>query len=181
MPTLRPIVLALSLSAVPLAAQVTGVPGINDYTINGLVSGSTSCTPICIPGPATLTLSVSTAVGNAACIVFNTCPCTPCAFPWPTNACVPAIPPALSPPCSGATNQSIDMLLGGNCLIAFSAFVFANTAGIASLTITVPGFSTGPCTAVFSTQAVVFDFCGAGGPPIGPGPFVTTQGYSIAF
>ena len=169
------------LLAAPLFAQVTGVAGINDYTINGLVPGSTSCTPLCVPGPTTLTLAVSAAPNSAACIVFNTCPCTPCAFPWPPNACVPPIPPALSPPCSGATNQSIDMMLGGNCLIVFSAFVFTNSAGVASLTLAVPGFTTGPCSAVFSTQAVVFDLCGGGGPPVGPGPFVTTQGYSIAF
>jgi hypothetical protein len=74
------------------------------------------------------------------------------------------------------------MLIGGPCPILFTAFVITNAAGIASVTITIPPLSTLPCTmAPLSTQAVVLDPCGVGGPPAGPGPFVLTQGYSIRF
>jgi hypothetical protein len=53
------------------------------------------------------------------------------------------------------------------------------------MTINVPLLSPGtvPCTALssFSTQAVVLDLCGVGGPPVGPGPFVLTQAYDVGF
>jgi len=166
----------------PAPAQVTGVPGINDYTINGLGSGGTSCIPLCIPSPTTLTLVVNTVPGNAVIVFFSDCPCRGCSFPWLPNACVPPIPPALAPPCSGLTNQSIDIFFGvPGCTIVFSQFLFANAAGVASLVLPVPPFGSVPCSALFSTQSLVFDLCGTGGSPPGPGPFVLTQAYSIAF
>lgn len=180
----RPILPLLFVAAsiiTTATAQVTGVPGINDYTLNGLVSGSTSCTPLCIPSPVPLTMTVNTAPGNGVMIFFTDCPCRSCAFPWPPNTCFPGIPPAPTPPCNGATNQSLDLFVAAPCVIIYSAFLVANAAGIASQTVLVPGFTTGPCGALFTTQAIVIDPCGNGGFPIGPGPFVMTQAYNIAF
>jgi hypothetical protein len=182
MPTRLSLCLLAALAATPARAQTTGVVGRNDYTINGLTSGSTSCTSLCFPSPATLVLSVTTTPGNPVIVVWNACPCRPCVSPWLPNACVPAIPPAASPPCSSTTNQSLDMLIAAPCPILFSAFLLTNTAGVASLTLTIPPLSTLPCTMPpISTQAVVIDPCGTGGPPPGPGPFVLTQGYSVRF
>ena len=175
--------LLFALLAASAAAQVTGVPGINDYTINGFVSGSTSCTPMCFPtGGIVLNLNVSTAPGNPVLVLFSDCPCRGCSFPWFPNTCTPAIPPAFMPPCNSTTNQSIDIfLLATPCSIVWSQFLFANAAGQANLILPVPTFTTPPCTQVLSTQAVVFDVCGTGGNPPGPGPFVMTQAYSVAF
>jgi hypothetical protein len=174
--------LLAALASFPARAQTTGVAGRNDYTINGSTPGSTSCPLLCFPSPATLNLWVTTVPGNPVIVIWNGCPCRPCVTPWPPNGCVPPIPPATFPPCSSTTNQSIDMLIAAPCPILFSAFLLANSAGLASMTLTIPLLSTPPCTMPpISTQAVVIDPCGVGGPPAGPGPFVLTQAYSVRF
>jgi hypothetical protein len=173
--------LLTALLASPAPAQTTGVAGINDYTINGLTAGSTSCPNLCFPAPTVLTLSVSTAPGNPVMMFFTPCACRVCSVAWFANGCLPLIPPALTPPCNGTTNQSLDMALSIGCPIVYSAFLIADAAGIANLTLSVPTFGTAPCAATFSTQAVVFDVCGTGGNPVGPGPFVLTQAYTVNF
>ncbi len=176
---------ALALACAGSAvAQVTGVPGINDYTLNGLVSGSQSCTSLCFPSPTTLTMAVNTTPGAPVIVYWTTCPCRGCSVPWPPNACAPGIPLGFLPGCT-ATNQSIDFFPAAGCAVVFSATLIANAAGIASLTVTVPLLSGGtvPCSpnVRLSTQAVVLDLCGVGGPPVGPGPFVLTQAYDVGF
>ncbi|MGE3171631.1 MAG: hypothetical protein AB7O97_03335 [Planctomycetota bacterium] len=178
---LLPVVFAVTAG---LAAQTTGVPGINDYTLNGLTSGSQSCTQLCFPSPVTLTMSVQTVPGAFVVILWTSCPCRGCVAPWPPNACAPAIPLGTLPACS-ATNQSLDIFFNTGCATVFSTTLVANAAGVASLTVSVPLIAAGtvPCTPLtsLSTQAVVFDLCGVGGPPIGPGPFVLTQAYDVGF
>ena len=173
-------VLALALGST-LTAQVTGVPFMNDYTLNGLTSGSQSCTPLCFPSPVTLTMTVTTPPGAFVVVFWMNCPCNGCALPWPPNACTPAIPNGIG--ACATTNQSIDLNLV--CTVIFNPVMTANSAGFASMTISVPLLSPGivPCTAfsTFSTQAVVLDLCGVGGPPVGPGPFVLTQAYDVGF
>ena len=177
--------LTLLLTGARANAQVTGVPGINDYTLNGSTSGSTSCTTLCMPAPLNLTMAVST-VPNAPVVVFWTdCPCRGCSIPWPPNACAPAIPFGSIPACS-LTNQSIDFFPVPNCQILFQFTLIANSAGVASLTLSVPPLNLGtvPCAPgnpTLATQAVVLDPCGVGGFPVGPGPFVLTQAYDVAF
>ena len=138
---------------------------------------------MCWPsGGIVLNLNVSTAPGNPVIVLFSDCPCRGCSFPWLPNACTPAIPPAVFPPCNSATNQSIDILLTvPGCSIVFSQFLIANAAGQATLALPVPPISGLPCTTVLSSQALIFDLCGTGGNPPGPGPFVLSQAYSVAF
>src|SRR5262245_34218672 len=112
--------LALSLFATASVAQTTGVAGINDYTLNGLVPGSTSCTPLCFVSPLNLTLTVVAPPFSAAVIVWTDCPCRACSIPWPPNACVPAIPFGPLPPCA-FTNQSIDFFPVPGCNILWQA------------------------------------------------------------
>ncbi|MGE3172989.1 MAG: hypothetical protein AB7O97_10225 [Planctomycetota bacterium] len=171
--------LLLALSSA-LAAQTTGVPGINDYTINAFGSGGSSCVPLCAPAPTTLNLAVSSVPGNPVMFVITDCPCRACVFPWLPNGCLPAIPPATFPPCNSTTNQSLDLFLPApGCTILFSAFLITNAAGIASLPLNVPTLSSVPCGVPLSTQAVVFDVCGTGGNPPGPGPLVLTQAFQL--
>lgn len=68
---LSALILPLALSAAA-SAQTTGMPGTNDFTINGLGSGSTSCTTLNLGG--TLGLAIN-GVPNAAVIggVANQC------------------------------------------------------------------------------------------------------------
>lgn len=176
--------LGLALACGSLTAQVTGVPGINDYTINGSTSGSQSCTALCMPSPLLLTMAVNTVPGAPVVIVWTDCPCRGCAVPWPANACTPAIPFGTIPACL-TTNQSLDFFPVPGCNILFQATLIANAAGVASLTVAVPPLSAGtvPCgpNTRLSTQAVVIDPCGVGGLPLGPGPFVLTQAYDVGF
>lgn len=176
--------LTLAAALAPLTAQVTGVAGINDYTVNGVAPGSQSCTQVCIPTPGTINMNVNTVPGAFVVIVFTDCPCRGCAIPWAPNACIPGIPNGIVPACA-ATNQSIDFFPIPGCNVIWSGTTIANAAGLANITLTVPfiGFGTVPCTLnnLFSTQAIVFDPCGVGGVPIGPGPFVLTQAYDVLF
>ena len=80
--------LALTLVAClvsPAAAQTTGIPFFNDLTINGSVSGSTSCTFLPFTTPNVLNFAVSTSgPGNNVFILFSAGPCTPASVPLPT-------------------------------------------------------------------------------------------------
>lgn len=170
--------------AAAAAAQTTGVAGINDYTINGSVPGSQSCTSLCLPSPTVLTMSVNTIPGTAVIVVWTDCPCRGCAIPWPANSCAPSIPNGIIPACL-TTNQSIDFFPVPGCSILFQATLIANAAGVASMTVTVPPLSAGtvPCgpNTRLTSQAVVIAPCGVGGLPLGPGPFVLSQAYDVGF
>ena len=137
-------VLALLLCSPTLSAQTTGVPNLNDYTINGLGSGSTSCTPMGFITPTVLNFSVSTASPGAfVFLLFSPGPCTPESVTMPT--------------CSGTTfdlllNPAPRLLLSGVSVPVGSSFQYDAPP------ITVPPVSP-PIT--FSTQAVILDpICG---------------------
>jgi hypothetical protein len=165
---------ALATMALGLA-QTTGVPGINDYTINGVGSGSTSCTTQCFNTPVNLSLDVSTAPGNFVIYVWSFCPCFGGFVCGGPNACLPAIPFSA---CGSTTNQSLDLQLG--CVLTTFGPVQANTAGLANLVLPFPTLSLPPCSFPMATQAVILDLCGAG-ISILPGPFVFSQSYNVLF
>src|SRR5688572_6944751 len=169
--------LAVSLAAAAAVAQVTGVPGTNDYTINGLGSGGTSCVPLCFPnGGVTLNLAVSAPLGAIAIAFFNFCPCQTCQLPGPTNACAPPIPLTA---CGATTNQSLDLDLSPPCGLPISFTMLVNTAGVYSASVAIPPLPGLPCSvATLSTQAIVFSTCGLGLTAV-PGPFVLTQSFTL--
>lgn len=177
MPTRLSSLLAACLAIAPALAQTTGVPGINNYTINSLGSGGTSCVPLCFPnGSLNLNLAISAPLGAIAIAFFNFCPCLPCQLPGPTNACLPTIP---STACG--SNQSFDMDLSPPCGIPFNFTLVVNTAGVYSATIPIPPLPGPPCGVItLSTQAIVFNACGLGTFAV-PGPFVLTQAFTINF
>ncbi len=156
-------------------AQTTGVVGINDYTINSAGSGSTSCTTQCYNTSVTLNLNVSTAPGNFVIFAWSFCPCSAGFVCGGPNACLPAIPFTA---CGSTTNQSLDLQLG--CVVMFFGPVAANTAGNASLPLSIPTLSLPPCSFPLATQAVIIDLCGVG-LSILPGPFVLSQSYDVLF
>ena len=169
------IALAACFTAALALAQVTGVPGINDYTIAPGCSGAQSCTSCCFTTPVALTCNVSTAPGNAVFLFFSFCPCTTCFMPGPPNLCVPGIP---STACGSTTNQAFEVVLG---CVSSTNLVFANSAGVASFNLNLPFLGPAPaCSINLSTQAIIIDPCGMGVSGF-PGPFVLTQAYSLFF
>lgn len=159
-------------------AQTTGVPGINDYTVNSLGSGTTSCTTLCFPGGGlTLNFQLSAPGGALGLVMINFCPCLTCQLQGPPNTCFPTIPTTAC----GLSNQSLDLDLSPPCGIPFSQVALPNSAGILTVSVPIPAFTGVPCTnAVISTQAIVFDACGLGLFAV-PGPFVFTQSFTIWF
>ena len=179
MPARLSTLLVASLAIAPTLAQTTGVVGINDYTINSLGSGGTSCVPLCFPnGNVVLNLAVSAPLGTIAIAFFNLCPCLPCQLPGPSNACVPPIPATAC----GLSNQSFDMDLSPPCGLTFSVTLVASSAGVYAGTVAIPPLPGVPCSGSFqlSTQAIVFNGCGLGVFAV-PGPFVLTQAFTISF
>ena len=77
-------VVALLLMGTLASAQTTGFPGFNDYTVNGLGSGSTSCTPISLTSPTSLDFEISATPGTTAYFMFSFFPCTPASILFPT-------------------------------------------------------------------------------------------------
>ena len=162
------------------AAQTTGVPLTNDYTVNSLGSGATSCVNLCFPnGNVTLNLAVSAPLGAIGIVFFNFCPCLPCQLPGPVNTCVPPSPLTA---CGSSTNQSLDMDISPPCGLPVSLTMFVNTAGVYSATLPIPSLPGVPCSGVWqlSTQAIVFSSCGLG-LTAAPGPFVLTQAFTLNF
>ena len=170
-----PLAVILASSAL---AQTTGVPGINDLTVNNLGSGTTSCAGFCFPnGGVTLNMIVNAPPGSFAIALFNFCPCQACSLPGPTNACVPAIPATAC----GPSNQSLDLNPIAACGIALTAVMVPTSAGVPGLTVPIPTFTGPPCSsALMTVQAVMLDPCGLGLFAL-PGPFVMTQAITLAF
>lgn len=174
---MRSLLLNLLLAA-PLAAQTTGVPGINDLDVNGFGAGTTSCSTICYPnGGVTLNYSASVPAGAIVLVFFTFCPCLPCMLNAPANACLPTIPATAC----GGSNQSLDLNINAACGPILSLPMSINTAGVLGLSINIPTFTGLPCTnAVLTAQAVVIDPCGLG-LFAAPGPFVFTQAITTVF
>lgn len=174
-----PSLLAVALAIGSALAQTTGVVGTNDYTINSLGSGGTSCVPLCFPnGGLVLNLAVSAPLGAIGIAFFNFCPCLPCQLPGPSNACVPPIPATA---CFGS-NQSFDMDLSPPCGVPFNVTLIPNTAGVYAASVPIPPLPGAPCSGLWtlSTQAIVFSSCGLG-LTAAPGPYVLTQSFTLNF
>ncbi|HEX6810247.1 MAG TPA: hypothetical protein VF384_01375 [Planctomycetota bacterium] len=169
---------AACLAVGPLCAQTTGVPGINDLTVNALGSGATSCVPLCFPnGGVTLTLSITAPLGAIGLLLFNFCPCQTCALMGPTNACLPPIPLTAC----GPSNQSLDLDMSPPCGIPIIMTVVPSTAGTYTLSMPIPPLLGPPCAvATLSVQAVMFNGCGLGLFAV-PGPLVFTQSFTLNF
>lgn len=177
MRTLLPRLLPLPLLLAVATAQTTGVVGINDYTLNALGSGTTSCTVQCFPTPVAINLQVTTANGNLVFFLFTFCPCMPCTMGWSPNACTPAIPPTA---CGGTTNQSIDLLAPNTACPLFVLGSAIAVGGVASSTWSLPPLGPPCASARGSTQALIIDPCGVGNSAF-PGPFVLSQAYDLQF
>ncbi len=170
MRTLVSLALAAALFGAPAAAQTTGVPFINDYTVGGFTSGSTSCTPAPLFGggliPFTVTAAPATPViifASISAIPGVVCPCVPCTF-----FAAPSICPIPFTACGGATNQSVDLGLFSPCVL-LSVTGVTDAAGTFSVPILLPPFLT------FSTQAIVLDpFCASTSLGV-----VVTQAYDV--
>lgn len=165
----------LSGSAV---AQTTGVPGINDLTLNFTFgSGMTSCATTCFPnGNVVLTYTVSVGTGAIPFLMLNLCPCQPCSLTAPLNFCAPTIPATAC----GGSNQSLDLDVSAACPILFLP-VGPTTTGVVGVSITVPPIPGPPCTNMaLSAQALILDLCGAG-LTVAPGPFVFSQAITTWF
>ena len=113
---------ALLVVALPIHAQTTGIPGFNDYTINALGSGSTSCTSLTFITPLTLTFQVSGAPVTPVMIYLSFAPC------------IPAPPTSLS--CQG-TSLNLATIPPPFPL----AFGFTNFAGIYTFSLPLPPIS----------------------------------------
>jgi hypothetical protein len=169
---LLPVALLLSIAG----AQTTGVPGTNDYTLNALGSGTTSCTFLCFPTPVTLSMQAWTPTGNFVFFLFSFCPCFGCSQNWSPNACVPAIPPTA---CGSTTNQSVDILPQPGCPL-FVVGSAISVGGVATFNWVLPPLGPPCASARGSTQALIFSPCGVGSSAF-PGPFVLSQAYNLAF
>ncbi len=172
--------LALGLLSVPAAAQTTGVPFINDYTVGGVGSGSTSCTSVPIPGgglavPFTVTASAPGLpvfiFASVSLVPGAVCLCVPCTLGVAPSPC--PIPTFTA--CPATTNQSIDLVLGTpSCALLMMPGVTGldpagGPGGVFTATIALPPFVS------FSTQAVVVDpLCAT--PAFG---VVFTQAYDV--
>ncbi len=153
--TLAALTLSLSLG---LAAQTTGIPCCNDYTINGFGSGTTSCTPYFNPPLSPLVFAVETTPTATSVFFAFACQCLPGSVVFPG--------------CCG-TLVSIDIDL--SCLFGApigpfpvtSAPNVCGTPGTASWTVPFC-----PPLTRFATQALVLDpNCSSG--------FYVTQAYDV--
>jgi hypothetical protein len=145
---------ALLLLAAPAAAQTTGFPFVNDLTVNGFLSGSTSCNFTNQTGNP-LTFQVTAAPNAPVLLIFDTYPCVANTIPLPPSMCYGMLIP-----------QSFDLSL------APGAFLWTwpgatNAAGF--FTVTFPA-SSSPIR--FSVQGLVLD-------PICT-PFLLTQAYQVS-
>ncbi|MEM7310449.1 MAG: hypothetical protein AAF682_27475 [Planctomycetota bacterium] len=155
------VALALGLAS-PANAQTTGVPGVNDYTIAGFGSGSTSCTFFAPPIGGGWPMSVS-ATGPGLPVLFHYAivgivpGCVPGFFPLAPLPCVPFLLP-----------HSIDIVLGAGSIPFGSFAAFTGAGGVA--TVVAPPFA--PLGLTVTTQAYVIDpTCGG---------LVATQAYTLA-
>lgn len=152
---LRRVALAIGISTtlatVAVAQGTTGVAGVNNYTLGGMIPGSSSCT-LLSPFPSGPTVfNVSTAPGAPVVFMFNiNCPCRACLLPWLPAAAGCGLPPLA---CGIVGNQAYELdTTSGGCIF-LSAGVSANTAGNATITIVLPAFIR------FSTQTVGLHPC----------------------
>ena len=137
--------LALALFAAPATAQTTGMPGMNDYTVNGALSGATSCITPVVPLFVPLTFTVSTLPGFPVAILFNFCP-----GPLGGPSCLAGFAPFV--PCFLPPINSLDITYGVAPCVGIPVFGVADPLGFFTIMLPpcgIPGYE-------FSTQAVIF-------------------------
>lgn len=136
------------------AAQTTGVPGFNDYTVGGLGAGSVSCTALTVPaGPTLFTLMTEPGAPSTLFLFNVNCLCSPCFLPWPveTGCGVPLTA------CTGTSNHALELdPATTGCFFIGLPGPPATAAGVASISLTLPP------TARFSTQAITIHSCATG-------------------
>lgn len=169
----RAVLSVLVLATAAAAQGTTGVVGINDLTINGFVSGSTSCTPVALNCPATIQFDVSCAPFAPVAIYLSPCPCfADWACLGSTSCAIPATA------CGNTANQSVDLNLA--CSVYELAFGGSNALGDFSSVIPVPpGLCGGGFTITFAVQAVVFDIGCVNLSPVLPFHLLLTQAYDV--
>lgn len=155
MRSLTPTSIATLVLALNVAAQTTGIPCCNDYTINGFGSGTTSCTKYINPAGSNLFFGVDTVpTATSVLFVFSTSPCTPGSI--------------VLPGCCGLI-QSIDLNLSSTLIFVTAPVITAPGVPCARSFFNVPFCPSG---FVFSTQAAVID-------PFCPGGIRLTQAYDV--
>lgn len=152
----------LAVSAAAQAVGVSGtigVPGVNDYIVDGAGSGSSSCAigPVALPPGSLVPLSVTTLkAGISVVFVINLSPLL----------CIPEILPLA--PCGPIPTTFLDIDPGGP-FISFAAVT--DLSGTATFLLATP-----PALGLtVATQALMIVPATA---PC-PGPFVATQAYEI--
>lgn len=143
------------------AAQGTqGIAGLNDYTVNGLNTGTRSCQFVTTPpSPTTVTFNVNTLPNMPVAFVFNLgCPCQECFTPMVATSCgLPLLG-------CGLSNHALELWPPCSTIV-----VVAISDGGGNATLVAPVSS----SFFFSTQAAVF------GPPCDTGNPVLTQAYNV--
>ena len=148
-----PMLLALTVLAMPVVSQTTGVPGANDLTINGIGSGGTSCVdPGLRTGTPSIAFHIQAAPGD---LVFGVQAlsglCVPNALVIdPTySADIDTatlsffLPSSIALPVSGIVNGA------GQWALSFTCTLPASLAYAIQFALVGPGFSTG----IGTTQA----------------------------
>lgn len=134
---------ALLLAAVPFTsatAQTTGFPFVNDLTVNGFFSGSTSCNLVNIIGQPS-TFQVTAAPNEPVLLIFSLCPCQGGFVPFPAATCpFPML-------------QSFDLIANATCFV-WTVPGATNTAGVYSISFP-PSTSSAPFR--FSVQGAVLN------------------------
>ncbi len=151
---------AFAFAPVAAHAQTTGVPGFNDYIVNGTLSGSTSALTVNVPGGGPTIFELSSTPFTPVAFFFSLCPASPCWFPLSPVGC-----PIPFTACSGTTNNSIDIDFSCPTLVMSMT---TDAFGFASSVINLPPGM------VFSTQAGVLHPCAA--PPI---RVMMSQAYTV--
>ena len=159
---------AAPLVAAPAAApaQTTGVPGLSDYTVNGIGSGGTSCRSLVLaPGRAGFAVRTA-APGQVVVLAFSALPCAPASLCLAGSPC-----PLPATACGGTTSQSVDLGLDA-LILAVRVTTPSGGGGQAQLQLNLPpGLH-------FSTQAAVLDpACGTS--LLGFAPVLLTQAYDV--
>ncbi len=164
----RHLLLTILALAPSVASQTTGVPGLNDYTVNGHTSGSTSCQSVDLVIGSVAEFRVDTGVpGTMVAFMFSFCPCEPCWFRMPPVGCGGLIPWTAC--VVNPSNQSIDINLSAGCG-PVAVFLPTDGAGVATFALPIPPSALG---ILFSTQAAI-----VGNPCSGPFPLLT-QAYDL--
>lgn len=166
---------ALLLVAGPATTQVTSVPFINGFSVNGSPLGGMSCGTVNVlsaPVMPPLVFSVSCRQPNDIVIIANSvCLCSPCSGQLAPSPC--AIPFSAC----FCSNQAVDINLAPPCAVTF-ILLFAVPDGIGHgvASTTVPFPAAGPGLGfVLSTQAAILD-SGCASPSL---QFVLTKAYNV--